>query len=297
MLGEETKRCQEISGKKTLGIPTLLTKQNLRGQPQLSVTLPQNLSKTGRTSQGHSRLGSDVRLPMVEMAAESAPPQSCSPSPPPKISLEIFMLDWAVVYTGNPCAVSLSPKRAVSAAGSQDSRMHPGNHSAGTGTPELQGGTIHALLLQFWRWDRRMEQGLCPQIHSQHPGQPQPPRTAPLVCDTAKREFFFGWTFVFAGKFQRVETTEQRSPPGLWRRRKWGIVQCRGQGLGQWDRAKFKTSYLGDHYGLRVILGFPTFSWQILGTFLPTKKRKIISISPSLSLQLAWGVAVLQCCP
>lgn len=123
------------------------------------------------------------------------------------------------------------------------------------------------------------------------------PRDCSSGCVTQPRGNFFLWTFVFAGKFQRTETTEQRNPPGLWRRRKWGIVQCRGQGVGQWERAKFKTSCLGDHPGLRMILGFPTFSWQILGIFLPAKKRKIISISPSLSLQLAWGVAVLQCCP
>lgn len=35
-LGEKTKRFQEISGKKTLGIPSLLIKQDLRGQIQLS---------------------------------------------------------------------------------------------------------------------------------------------------------------------------------------------------------------------------------------------------------------------
>lgn len=63
-------------------------------------------------------------------------------------------------------------------------------------------------------------------------------------------------------------------------------MQCRGQGSGQEERAKFKTSYFGDYPSLRVILGFPTFSWQILGFFLPTEKRKRISIAPRLSLQV-----------
>lgn len=63
-------------------------------------------------------------------------------------------------------------------------------------------------------------------------------------------------------------------------------MQCRGQGSEQWDRAKFKTSYLGDYPSLRVILGFPTFSWQILGGFLSTGKREKTSIALGLSLQL-----------
>lgn len=105
----------------------------------------------------------------------------------------------------------------------------------------------------------RGEQGRGCAPRSTH----SPPCLLLWGCDTAQREFFW-WTFIFAGKFQRAEITEQRKPPGLWRRRKWGIVQCRGQGLGQWERAKFKTSYLGDHPSLRVILGF---SWQILGSF------------------------------
>lgn len=51
-------------------------------------------------------------------------------------------------------------------------------------------------------------------------------------------------------------------------------MQCRGQGLEQWDRATFKTSYLGDYPSLRVILGFPTFSWQILGVFINWEEGK-----------------------
>lgn len=159
---------------------------------------------------------------------------------------------------------------------------------------------IQALLFQsglwrFWRCYRilgcpgRMRgewsRDCAPRPAHSILGNHSPPCLHLLVCDTAKRESFW-WTFIFAGKFRRAEITEQRNPPGLWRRRKRGIVQCRGQGLEQWDRAKFKTSYLGDYPSLRVILGFPTFSWQILGVFLSTGKREKTSIAPGLSLQL-----------
>lgn len=64
-LGEETKRFQDISGKDSLEIPTLLAKQDLRGRILLSVTLLQKPSKSGGISQGHFRLGSDVRFPIA----------------------------------------------------------------------------------------------------------------------------------------------------------------------------------------------------------------------------------------
>lgn len=50
---------------KTLEIPTLLAKQDLRGRILLSVTLLQKPSKSGGISQGHFRLGSDVRFPIA----------------------------------------------------------------------------------------------------------------------------------------------------------------------------------------------------------------------------------------
>ena len=64
-LGGETKRFQDISGKGSFEIPTLLTKQDLRGQILPLVTLLRKPSKSGGLSQGRFRLGSDVHFPIV----------------------------------------------------------------------------------------------------------------------------------------------------------------------------------------------------------------------------------------
>lgn len=126
------------------------------------------------------------------------------------------MLDCPMIYTGNPCAASLSLKRAVSAADSQDSGMHPGNPGAGRGGTRAAEGNEprHCFAKALWevlqdlgcpgRMRGEGSRGCAPRSTPSILGKHSPP-CLPLWVVTQPRGNFSGGLSFLQGNSKGLE--------------------------------------------------------------------------------------------